>query len=472
MTTTGPRDHGAALILTLFATTLVMILGTSILTITVNDLRTARLARDSASALATAEAGVAQITSYIRTYGVSSLSCGPSTCAGPGGAADPMTGDLDDARRYEVWVDPVDPLPGSNPGVYRVTSIGTAGPEAERELEVELTIGTRPIGLPLAIFARSVNGGGNASVTRESILSTGCVYSRRQIKTEGIDAAYKIPAAVHSSLYVSENHTTGGNCGPSNQALHQGAADCASGPSGNNKPDYRWDHSVLGGAFAAGSDCAVNTASPASTNHFYKSHDFNGDGKQDVIGSFIRDSTSLRRLFGIPDQIFTEASLESLRAVAASTDTLFTDVQTFTPAQIPAWSEQSPHLVVYFDLRAADADHRLVDLKDVDGWGRRTKPGVSCVEQSLLVVVEGGDVKLNGNQQMVANIVLTSPAPYGRVSKANGTADLIGTIYADTVDLTGTVNVSLDDCFLQNLSPSLIDTTLSVTSYREVDRVG
>ena len=41
---------------------------------------------------------------------------------------------------------------------------------------------------------------------------------------------------------------------------------------------------------------------------------------------------------------------------------------------------------------------------------------------------------------MVANLVLTSPAPYGYVFKANGTADLIGTIYADTVDLTGTVD--------------------------------
>ena len=471
MTTTGPRDEGAALILTLFATTLVMILGTSILTITVNDLRTARLARDSASALATAEAGVAQMTSWIRTYGVSSLQCGASVCAGPGGSTDPISGDLDEGRSYRVWVEPVDPLPGSNPGVYQVTSIGNAGAEAERELEVELTIGTRPIGLPLAIFARSVNGGGNASVTRESILSTGCVYSRQQIKTEGIDAAYKIPAAVHSSLYVSENHTTGGNCGLSKKVLHQGSDDCASGPAGQ-KPDYRWDHSVLGGPFAAGSECASNTASPASTNYFYKEHDFNGDGEIDVSGSFIRDGTSLRRLFGIPDQIFTEASLERLRAIADSTDTLFTSVQSFTPDMIPPYSDQRPHLVVYFDLRSADANHRMVDLKDVDGWEKQDEPGVDCVEQSLLVVVEGGDVKLNGNQQMVANIVLTSPSPYGHVSKADGTADLIGTIYADTVDLTGTVNVSLDDCFLQNLSPSLIDTTLSVTAYREVDRVG
>ena len=66
--------------------------------------------------------------------------------------------------------------------------------------------------------------------------------------------------------------------------------------------------------------------------------------------------------------------------------------------------------------------------------------------------------------------MLTSAAPYGHVSKANGTSNFIGTVYADSVDLTGGTRFSLDECFLQNLAPSLVDTTLEVTDYREVDR--
>ena len=99
--------------------------------------------------------------------------------------------------------------------------------------------------------------------------------------------------------------------------------------------------------------------------------------------------------------------------------------------------------MVFFDLEGQPGNQRLVDLKDLDGWTRPT---------------------------MVANLVLTSGAPYGYVFKANGNADMIGTIYADQIDLTGTVDISLDDCFVQNLSPSLVDTTLTLTSYREIDR--
>ena len=120
-----------------------------------------------------------------------------------------------------------------------------------------------------------------------------------------------------------------------------------------------------------------------------------------------------------------------------------------------------------------DAAKKLQDkgVKDVNGWGRDPDPA-TCPAQSLLIVITGGDARLNGSSSMTANLVLTSEAPYGHVFKANGTARLIGTIYADTLDLTGNVDVSLDACFLQNLSPSLVDTTFSVTSYREIDRTG
>jgi hypothetical protein len=77
-------------------------------------------------------------------------------------------------------------------------------------------------------------------------------------------------------------------------------------------------------------------------------------------------------------------------------------------------------------------------------------------------------VKLNSNQQLAASVFLLSGAPYGQVFKATGTSNFIGTIYADTVNLTGTADLSMDTCFLSNVSPALLDFRLG--AYRELDR--
>lgn len=450
----APRDGGAALVLTLFVTVLAMALGTTILTATVANLRSARLSQDAAAALDAAEAGLAQASAHLRTFGVGGLACAPDCASGYGSRANPTAVTLPGSAgsRYRVWLEPLAPLPDHNPGRYLVHATGFAG-QGVRQIEAEVVIGTQPIGLPLAIFARSVNGGGNASVTRESILSTGCVYSRRHIRTEGIDVAFQIPAAVHSSQHVSENHATGNSdCGPSAQSVHR---------TGSCNTDYPWDHSVQGGPFSPGSTCATQTGS----SRFYSAQDLDGDGTTDVAGSLIKDEASLRKLFGVPDRPFTDVQLDNLRAVARSQGTYF-ERASYTSSEIPSPATQ-PHTVLFFDLKDGEAG-KVVDLKHISGWGPAADG--SCPSRSLLVVVVGGNARLNGAQAMVANLVLPSPAPNGYVFKADGTANLVGTIYADTVDLSGTVNVSLDECFLRNLSPSLVDTTLTVTDYREVDR--
>ena len=57
---------------------------------------------------------------------------------------------------------------------------------------------------------------------------------------------------------------------------------------------------------------------------------------------------------------------------------------------------------------------------------------------------------------------------YGEVDKGNGTPDFVGTIFANTVNLAGTIDLSLNSCFLSNLSPSLY--SVVVDEYRELDR--
>ena len=83
-------------------------------------------------------------------------------------------------------------------------------------------------------------------------------------------------------------------------------------------------------------------------------------------------------------------------------------------------------------------------------------------------MVEHGNVRLNSNQTLVGSVFAMGPAPYGEVTKANGTSNLIGTIYARSLDLTGTANINLDDCFLKNLPGQLLN--VKATTFREVDR--
>lgn len=469
------RDRGAALVLTLFATTLVMILGTTILTSTVGNLRSARLSQDSAGALAAAEAGVAQGTAHLRRSGLTLLTCAPN-CATPGygSRTNPAQVTLPrGAGRYAVWFEPIAPLPANNPGRYLLHSTGWSG-RGVRQLEVEVEVGTRPIGLPMAIFAKSVNGGGNTSVTRESILSTGCVDSRAQITMRGIDAAFGIPAAVHSSQYISMLNQSTTKCGPGRQSIHPPVCNGDLDSAGTRQ--YAWDQSVRGGAFTSGSAGYACAGPRDSTSPYYKSYDFDNDGAFDVEGSAIRNANGLRKLFGIPEQPFTDAQLENLREVARAQGTYFTRSDGDWPSRVPTPAQQ-PNTVLFFDLPEGGDLGGLVDLKDIpggdfpNGWGRPAQDA-NCAVQSLLIVIVGGDARLNSDRRLTANIVLTSSAPYGHVFKANGTADLIGTIYADTLDLTGDSNVSLDLCFMQNLSPALVDTTLTVTNYREVDRTG
>ena len=450
-----PRDRGAALILTLFATTLVMIVGTTILTVTVNNLRTTRLSQDSASALDAADAGLAQASAHLRTFGVGAIACSPDCASGYGSKTNPTSVSIPGGASYEVWVEAKAPLPANNPGRYVIHSTGTAG-EGRRTIEAEVAIGTRPLGLPLALFAKSFHGGGNGAVFQESIITTGCVWSRSHINISGTDVAYKIPAAVHSAQHISTSNAANRNCGPSNGSIHP--------PACSTDTDHRFDQDAAGGPLESTSCSGAVTSYP----DFYQARDLDGDGSVDVNGSWIRDEKALRTLFSIPEKPFTDTQLDTLRAVAKTTGTYFTTAS-YTSGQIPDWSASAPHLVVFFDLEGQPANSRLVDLKDLDGWARPTGQG-ACPVQSLVIVIVGGDARLNGNHDMVANLVLTSGAPYGYVFKANGNADMIGTIYADQIDLTGTVDISLDDCFVQNLSPSLVDTTLTLTHYREIDR--
>jgi hypothetical protein len=434
--------------------------------VAINNLSASRSAAQAVAALGAADAGIAQAMAHLRNAGVRDLRCSTvdpaadaTDCAQAWGSGNPVQVSVAGraGQAYRVWIQAVAPFPANDPGTYRIHSRGTAAGEARRDVQTDVTVTTTKV--PKGIFARTINGGGDASVARESIFSTGCVYNRSKIQMSGTDVAYGIPVAVHSSQIITDSNGTGQYCPTTIKPIHR------TGPGNNTarpcNTTYPYDQDRLGGSLV-GTPCeGTQTGHPA----YYGQKDLNGDGSTDVHGSFIKDDATLFALFGIRSPILTQAQIDQLRTVAQSQGNYWTQ------SASTAWtSPDEANAVMFFDLQGAEAGG-TVDLNNITGFGRTANlsaTDAACTSRSLIIVIEGGNVKLNSNQELTASVFLTSSAPNGQVFKANGTSKFIGTLYADTVNLTGTADLSLDECFLANVSPALLD--LSTENYREMDR--
>lgn len=454
------EEHGSAMLITLMVMAVVTALATTIAVLTVNNLQSARRAQQAGAAVNAADAGIAQAVSYLRGSGIRGLKCSPSCASNPWGNKQAPTRVEVPGRAgqaYAVWIEPVAPFPANDPGVYRIHATGTAAGGASRSVVSDVQVKSTEV--PQGIVARSISGGGTASVSRESIFSTGCVYNRAQIKTLGTDVAYGIPAAVHSSQTITESNGTGQYCPSTNKPVHRQPPKYVT-PQPCNVA-YRYDQDVFGGALS-GTDC-WDARMGAEWASYYAPRDLTGDGAHDVNGSFIRDDETLFELFGIRMPALTQAQLDQLRSIAHSQGNYWTKSTGWT-------SPDEDQAVMFFDL-AADDPGGTVDLNNVSGFSRSANLAATdpqCASRSLVIVIEGGNVKLNSNHRLAAALFLTSEAPYGQVFKANGTSEFVGTIYADTINLVGTTDASLDECFMDNPSPALLD--FSLGSYRELDR--
>jgi hypothetical protein len=452
-------DAGSALILTLMAMAVVMGLSTTVAVVSINNLQSSVKAQQAGSALNAADAGVAQAMAYLRSAGVRRLSCSPGCSANPwGNSATPTAVTLGGVGRqaYKAWIEPVRPYPANDPALYRIHSTGTAATNAaSRQVTADVTVGSN---ITRGVHARTISGGGSASMSRASVFSTGCVYDRSKIAMlpGEIDAAYGIPVGVHSSQIITDSNGSGQFCPSTSRPIHSSSAPC-SVPNPN-------DHDVLGGPFPTGSTCAnLATLYP----RYYAARDLDGDGSIDVNGSYIRDEAALARLYNMRNPTLAEGLVEQLKSIAISQGNYW---EKASPANSAWKTPDEENAVMFFDLTQTDLGG-TVDLDEIQGFSRATnvaEASAACSSKSLTIVIEGGNSKLSSNQTMFGSLILTSSAPYGQVTKANGTASFIGTIFADNINLVGNVDLSLDACFLANLSPALL--VLNVGNYRELDR--
>lgn len=457
------------MILTLLVMALVVALGATATSVSIGNLRGSTSANQAGVALDAAEAGIAQATTYIRTYGTRKLRCYPASCTtNPWNPTNPVSADVAGGGRWEAYIEPIPPNTASLPGKFRIHSTGTAGGPAQRIVETEVEVA--PIDLPKAIFGRTINLVGGVNVQNMSVFSTGCVYKRSHLDlnpSAGLDLAYGVPPGVHSSQIITESNGSGQFCSGTNKPIHNSLL----GALGVCNTAYPYDQDRLGGTFGVlgltipllPTVCS-NLLTAAGTGP-YDERDFNTDGQVDVAGSFIRDDAALFKSFGIKRPALSAAEIEQLRVTAQAQGNYYESTGGWA---VPT----NPHSVLFFDLDGLGSN-RTVDLNPLGTsslFSRAKLDATSpmCLDASLLIVIVGGDAKLQSNTQLAASIYLASGAPYGKLQKSNGTSDHIGMMYADTMDLTGTLNVSLDTCYLENPPPSLFSVTPG--TYRELDR--
>lgn len=475
------QEAGAALLTVLMVGALLTALGATVTGLSVRNLENAGRDRQAVAALANGEAGIAAAIHHLRTAGVGELRCAPPTSAIHDATCVPTTytdgagrqyswtwradGEqyefsAADGERYEVWIEPLQLFDtvSDTPGRYRIHSTGEAG-GAPGSRRVQVDVEVAPFAFPLGVFADEFSGGGSGSIQRASVFSPGCIARRGQIDfADSIDLVYGIPAAAHSARFVTDKNV-GADCTESD-SIHNIA--------NNNQPpnlhacnasivdkNYIYDQDAGGGDLSGKPDCFLKhsstypvTSKIDSAQQMAELYDFNLDG-------------------------LDEGQLDLLRTAAQSQGFYITDtVDIPVPLRTDAAAAAHPNPVLFYDLKGA-AVGQTVDLNGMaeNAWKRVTPISAgdaACTSRNVIIVVVNGNLKLNGNQVLTGAIFAMGPDPHGKVDKANGTGELIGTVYSKEMALTGTGDIGLDACFLANLPGSLLNVT--VDDFREIDR--
>lgn len=430
-------EAGSAMVVTILVAAVLTALGGIVFVVGLNNLQNAGRDRLAGGAFGASEAGVAQSLAFVRNDGVGTLTCDPavpSTCTKLWGQQNPKVVDLSGGRQYSVWVQKIEAFapPTTKTGTYLVHSTGTAG-QGPGLRRVDLRVIVRPLNYPIGIYADNVVDAGTPTVRRESVFSQDCITGRDKIKFEGNDPYHNIPAAAHSTRYISTK--VNGACSSSNNDNIHLPPPPLTNPGVCNTA-YPNDQDAQGGDLT-GTSCDNLTGGYPQTSFF--------------------DLNALRSYGYQQPRGLTNAEYAALKSKAQEQGTYFTSSGFPNPGEPPPY----PNAVYYFNLKPGGGTVSI--QTELNEYGK-----AFCGKRSIVIVVEGGDLHMNAGADLVGAIFV----PDGNY-RGNGNHAVIGTLFAKTIDkLNGTAGFTLEgptsNCFFDNFPGAL----LSVTSdrFREVDR--
>jgi Tfp pilus assembly protein PilX len=455
-------EQGIALITVLLMMAALAALTSTVAVVAIDNTSNAHADRQGTAALGISEAGVAQALSYIRKNGVMALACSPSCGAtNPwGDSTNPKTVTVPGFNSvYKVWIEKVTALNmaathfggtiSAPVGTYRVHAQGTNGSNpGTRNVTVEVDV--TPFQFPIGVFAHTVTGGGSGSTHSTSIFSDGCISRRDKLGLINgeIDQYLGIPTAAYSTQKIYAGNTCSGN-----NSIHK-TSPC--------EPAYPYDQDSQGAY-----NPAAYTTGPAQTAAWWSAWQTSTcktATPTPADGSFV-DATLMQEKFQFPATQLDAAYYDALKSEAIEQGFYFTNTNAIPAVLQPANAWQTyPHPVLYYDFTGSSQSVNLSDLAGYNHTAGAANGAAGCTAASAVVVIRNGDASLNSNTVVAANVFI----PEGALSKLNGSAKLIGTVYANSVDITGTGDVWLDDCFLQNLPGSLL--SISTRDFVETDR--
>ncbi|MCA1822805.1 MAG: hypothetical protein LC640_00745 [Frankia sp.] len=442
-------DHGVAMITTIMVVALLASLGTIVTILGVNNTQNADRDRQSGAALALSDAGVAEAVLYIRTKGVGGLTCPEDAaarttalCPGTGATATDWANPTSrhtvvtaSERTFKTWIGVVTKVTATTFGTYRVHSQGlSGGAPAVRNVDVDIRVSRFPF--PLGVYGDTMQAGPFA-IQYESVFTSDCIAQRDKLNfATTTDKAYGIPAAAHSVSTIS----VANSCpGPS---IHQGGSQSVA-TNQNCSNAYPNDQDGSGGPLA-GTTCVGAAGAYPQTSFF--------------------DQAALES-FGYKPRGLSAAEYDALREVAQSQGQFRTS-NSLAAADFPDPAVY-PQAVMYFDLRNGGGKVSISGTDIPAGYIRAPSDTPPCGTNSLVIVVEGGDLDLNNAGDQTTALVGAIFVPDGTFKNAGG-SNLIGTVFAHNVSsFTGNASIRLDDCFLNNL-PGPLD-QVRITRFREVD---
>lgn len=438
-------ERGVAMVTVLLVTAVLTGLGLTVTSVAMSNLSNAGRDRVAGGALGAAEAGVARAISYINQTSTNTLRCAPDCTTNAWGYRDgPKVLSFADGRQAKVWIEPIQPYqpPSYKVGIYKIHSAGTAGSgPGLRSLEV--TVEVKPLQFPLGVFTKDMlDAQGDAGVFSESVLSESCIDSRGSLTISGTDAYYGIPAAAHSTSYITEKNEPG-VCNTNlaqvrandNRAIHRAAVGTC-----NSTYPYDQDAAPLGGAFPSGSACS------SATNQYTTSSAF--------------DLPTLKAdPYNYVPRGLTDAQFAQLKARAQAAGTYYTSSDANAISWPNAATQSNP--VMYFKIPASET----VGIQgQLDSYKWVADATCTAEHPTVVVIVEGGGLTLNSQAKLAGAVFV----PDGLMTY-NGGAELVGTLFAKQLKFTGNAGVSLNDCYTRATPGGVLD--VRPIRFREVDRL-
>jgi hypothetical protein len=483
-------DQGVALLTVVLFLAVAGALATAVTVVSIGNEQNANRDRQAGGALQTAEGGVAQAIQLMRTVPVGYFTCQePALGASPSGACTtnpagwtnattPMKVSSDgtvgtcktNLACFGVWISTVTPYSAGAYALLRVHSTGLfGGGPAARSLVVDVKV--TPDKFPIGIFANSVSSGGTFGINHESLFSIQCINHRAfdsytattppvpnttsgggGISFSGMDPQYGIPAAAHSTQYVTQANS-GCSGGTTNSRAQANVHDSSQGWSPCNASDM-YDQDSQGAAlssscpgYAAFTDSA--TGLPYPTTSKFTMSDMQAHGY---------------RPGGLSPNEYA-----ALKSMAQSMGTYFTSATTSPFAALTA--ANATNGVIFYDLPSGGSSTVTLKPADIPNLYFRSynDTTTSCVLPSLVIIVRNGSLTYNtsGGNTHSGALVSSMFVPDGNYN-GQGNADIIGTLFAQTMaNVTGTQNWFLDQCFVANPPGPVM--SIRVMNYREVD---